>query len=171
MQFKTLFPILLTAAATIGISQANDGYSHSHSGTPRQLSNSDVNFGSPASVKFADRGYEFKLGADGKVSRSWFSVESSERVRFDLENQSNQVVAFVVGDEPAVAEYAQLFRKDPSNVSNDFHGVILSPGEKKNFAWKFDTFGNPKVMATYITLDGEYQKNKAPVSVTRSRDR
>ncbi|HEY9104865.1 hypothetical protein [Chitinimonas sp.] len=171
MKITALIPFALIAAATLGSASANEAYVHSHSGTPQQATNSDVNFGNPASVKSTDRNVDFKFSLDPAAKQRGLGVESHERIGFDLENPSKQAVAFVVGDEAAVAEYAQLFRQDPNSVSSDFHGVLLAPGEKKRFAWKFDTFGNPKVAMAYVTLDGEYQQRKVPVTVTRVRDR
>lgn len=169
MQIKFIASLL--AVATMVSANANTPYTHTHSGTQRQLTNTNVNFGSPAQENLSSRNFLFKFDANAKGQSGDFGVSNNEKVRFDLENTSQQAVAFVLGDEAAVSEYAQLFRKDPNSVRSDFHGVILAPGEKKSFAWQFDTFGAPKVVATYVTLDGEYQQRQVPVTVHKSRDR
>lgn len=172
MKTSLILTAMLASLTTIGVAQARDQlYEHKHTGSMETQKNTDVDFGNPGDIRATDRTVEFTLTSSGTTSHSSLGVSTRENVRFDLKNDASQTAAFVIGDAHAIKEFAELFKADPNNVAQDFHGVILAPGQTQKFAWKFNTFATPMVYAAYVTRDGNYTKSMMKIYVSPETDR
>ncbi|GAB3253663.1 hypothetical protein [Chitinimonas naiadis] len=172
MKSSMIFTAVALSILTIGAAQAQDHkYEHSHKGSAEALKNTDVDFGNPADVRSANRKVSFTLNSGGAVNRSSFGVEIRDQVSFDLANDASQEAVFVIGDKHTIKEMASLYKEDPNNLKDDFHAVVLAPGQKQKFGWKFDTFSTNTVYAAYVTRDGSYTDKMMRITVTPVRDR
>ncbi|GAB3253658.1 hypothetical protein [Chitinimonas naiadis] len=152
-------PSLVVSIAVLTLTPAqadSTRYKHSHHTTQSELTNQDVNFGSPGSGTDVDRTVTLAITSSGDLTQRAVLVRRNERLQFALKNDSQAPVAFVVGDAQAVQEYADLYRDSPSSAMTDFHGIVMKPGLTQSFAWKFDTFGNPRMFAAFVGVDGTY---------------
>lgn len=139
----------------------NTRFEHHHGVNP----STDVDFGSPADVQAASRTILFSLAPDGKVNETNAVVIAHQTIRFDLQNTTNQPVAFVIGDEHAIREYASAYSSQGASLNTDFHALSLTPGQASTLGWRFDTYGANTIYAAYVGVDGNYRDKPMVIRV------